>query len=108
MFCTKCGKELGEDASFCGCCGYKLVKEESTQEISDKEEPVQKKKAGTGTKIAAGVMIVLLIMWIIGIIGNLVYGEYRGIKGTKQLAADVFWVFIIGAISLYLIEKVRK
>ncbi|MCZ7363010.1 MAG: zinc-ribbon domain-containing protein [Candidatus Methanoperedens sp.] len=28
MYCPKCGKELEKDASFCGYCGYKFVKED--------------------------------------------------------------------------------
>lgn len=34
MFCPKCGKEVEEDAKFCGYCGYEFVKEKDTATIT--------------------------------------------------------------------------
>lgn len=43
MFCTKCGKELPNDAEFCVECGIKIVRREPGK-AQGKEEKIEQKK----------------------------------------------------------------
>ncbi|MCR5119544.1 MAG: zinc-ribbon domain-containing protein, partial [Lachnospiraceae bacterium] len=72
MFCSNCGKEIEDDASFCGFCGQKLREagpaDSNGPEPANNNRPdifsdtvVSKKKNNTGPVIAIAAVAVLLI-----------------------------------------------
>lgn len=82
MFCTKCGKELEDDAVFCTGCGAKIVKVEGgSPAVSGQEAPKKVEKTETGQTekkqpaskktigIAAGA-ILLVLLFVLFIKGN--------------------------------------
>ncbi|MBR3927436.1 MAG: zinc-ribbon domain-containing protein [Clostridia bacterium] len=81
MFCSKCGKQLADDANFCPVCGAAVKRDESVSEVKPAE--VQVKEAKTvktvaekkkGKKKAFKIIIILAaIAAIISLVGYLVY-----------------------------------
>lgn len=64
IFCSECGKELPEEASFCPYCLTKLI------EVKDGEKPVKKKKKS----IVQRLMIIATILNILGILSFTLLG----------------------------------
>lgn len=64
IFCSECGKELPEEASFCPYCLTKLI------EVKDGEKPVKKKKKS----IQKSLMIIATILNILGILSFTLLG----------------------------------
>lgn len=64
IFCSECGKELPEEASFCPYCLTKLI------EVKDGEKPVKKKKKS----IVQRLMIIATVLNILGILSFTLLG----------------------------------
>lgn len=72
MFCSKCGKEIADDAQFCQFCGNQIVKDEIVEEKKEIDlsvhKPKQQENKPSGCLIAIVVTIILFI--ILTIIGS--------------------------------------
>jgi len=80
MFCTKCGRENKDDASFCIQCGAGLV-QKTTVEI--KEKPSKTKKTFYTCGIIAAVLVILAIVIPIGICAIIGIGQNQESKALK-------------------------
>ncbi len=75
MFCTKCGGEIPENASFCTKCGSPIAKPQNqyhTETISDDTVTTPKRAVipAMGVWIGAGVIVIASLAVIIGIVGQ--------------------------------------
>lgn len=61
MFCSKCGKEVADEAQFCQFCGNKIDNKKETENISNQEENNLKKNKNK----SYGIFIAIIISFII-------------------------------------------
>ena len=81
MLCPKCGKDVEEDAKFCGYCGYEFVKEKE-----------KRKKIGGKGLIGAGILCISFGYLVGGIFGNFILiniGTGATIWGVITLIANL-------------------
>lgn len=82
MYCPNCGKEIEEDAKFCGYCGYKIIKEK--EEVPISEKTIAQIEQPTVSQISFKQPIrnlVLLYVFTLGIYW--IYWFYRNWKHMK-------------------------
>lgn len=90
MFCTKCGKELNNDAKFCDGCGMPV------DEVEVKETPKKRKK--TGLIIAIIAIVLVFIIGVLALIGwaaesylqNLNVDDYDVLEELDLEESDLF------------------
>lgn len=70
-YCSKCGKEIKEDAVFCEYCGYKLTEEDDKGEIDPNDAP------------STGLAILCFLYPIIGLILYLIWNESSPLKAKS-------------------------
>ena len=74
MFCSKCGKELENDARFCNSCGIELKKEISEESMIEASKSPKVKKSSLLLKMVIIVMSILIVAMgsyiAVDIIGN--------------------------------------
>lgn len=65
MYCSKCGKEIADDAQFCQFCGNQIVKSETVEEKKEIDlsvhKPKQEETNGITGIVIAGIIFVILI-----------------------------------------------
>lgn len=98
-FCTNCGQELDNDATFCYNCGKKIIddrdnNENNTQNNTNKKSDDGVKITTQKSKIAAGLFGIFL-----GSLG--IHNFYLGYnsKATAQLLISVLSCFTLSFIS---------
>lgn len=73
-FCTKCGKQLPDDANFCNACGQKTdaqqprvqAAQQSAPARNSQSEPLVKRNPALGiTLILAGVAIIVITILLV-------------------------------------------
>jgi len=101
MFCTNCGKEIGDNASFCTFCGKAVNQasaptEQKVKVILDPEEVVQIKAPVDSSKSFTGQgKTIGWILMIVSIIFDLV--------AMVAIGFDAFIPISIGASALFVI-----
>lgn len=85
MFCSKCGKPLGEGNSFCGVCGQKteLPKADAVQEFASEglSEKQKRKKLHPGWLVGAGLVVGVLVVLVC------VYVFFPGLKDSRNVVS---------------------
>jgi len=69
MFCSKCGKEISEDAQFCQYCGNKIENKEETKEEKEIDlsihKPNEEETKTPSLVVILGIMVFLCLIFII-------------------------------------------
>lgn len=97
MFCSKCGKEIRNDAKFCEFCGIKMVTENEEINNADKTGKYNIDGEGFARKSRNGLGI---LYWIIGGAIGMVINKSPG-----EYDAFVLFLWPIAAYFLYLAIK---
>ena len=111
MYCTKCGKELPNDAAFCTNCGY-AVQGANSDQLKNSNNTENK----TSISLILGI-IGIVFAWLFALVGHItsIIGIILGIKEYKEtdkitgliisLVGEVCAILssIIGAVSMYYI-----
>ncbi len=89
-YCSKCGKEINEDAVFCEYCGYKLneVKEDDENEIDPNDAP------------STGLAILCFLYPIIGLILYLIWNESSPLKAKSCGKGALIGVIVSAVVSV--------
>lgn len=99
MFCKKCGKEIGEDAVFCSCCGAATSNEKVTDNKTDENREIKSKSSNAlGMNIVTTDMlkkiyiVVGLLFIVIGLFTSLVscnINTERGLLYSKSIKDEM-------------------
>lgn len=97
-FCPKCGKELADDAAFCGACGNNLNSQQQAQQQQPQQQPIivnvennnvnNNGKVGTKNKWVA-----LILCFFLG-----VFGVHRFYEG--KIITGLIWLFTGGLFGI--------
>ena len=98
MFCSKCGKEISDNAKFCNFCGQTVVKQSNEQQVRShaNERRICVNCNGEGAKRSTGRMIISIIIFLIAI--SVQFSILGGIfvLASLGIAVIVFLIFDIG------------
>jgi len=107
MFCTNCGKEVADGASFCTACGAKIVRENAAQPINEQQavtsapspaatpSPNAQQPAAAAAPVSASgtpkntnvkIIIAIAAVAVVVILALLLFGRGGGYKDYKELA----------------------
>ncbi len=103
MYCPKCGKEVIEGANFCEYCGNELVKEE--EEVPCIEENSINVKTRWPRKIAAGIVFLFLVVFVLFVIDKGSKSWGYGTQGTEDMIADMLIIVFLGGILYALLKS---
>lgn len=107
MFCTNCGKEVADGASFCTACGAKIVRENAAQPINEQQavtnapssaattSPSAQQPAAAAAPVSTSgelknknskIIVVIAAVAAVIILALLLFGGKGGYKDYKELA----------------------
>lgn len=66
MYCNKCGAENPDDSQFCAKCGNKL--KNFNEPLNVEKGSVQQKKSNRNKIVIAGIVVLVVILFIVGIV----------------------------------------
>lgn len=102
MFCSNCGKELEDSATFCSDCGqstgvHKVLPSESVKFVLDPSEVVETKPVADSSKTFSGQgKVIGLILMIFSIVGDLVAMFVIGFDAFIPITTASTVLFVIG------------
>lgn len=98
MFCSKCGKQIDDDAKFCEYCGavindQTVSSEKSKQTMVTNNNTSVKKNINKPLLIA---IIVIVVIGILGVVGAIAFEKYFYKKGDEAIKAvqDSYFEFL--------------
>lgn len=101
MYCSKCGKENGDKASFCIACGFKL--DSKIAPMHTTVATVTKNQAQLGT-IGLWSAIIGSIGFIISLLlrgtEDYAYGQYPWLREQASFAGTVDFVFYLSILAI--------
>lgn len=95
-FCSKCGKQLFDEAVICPGCGCSVVQQAPTQQAGTSYENTQKRESSSrATSAMVFAFLIPILGLILGIIGA---STYRTPEYRKKSVAAIFisigvWIF---------------
>ena len=91
MYCSKCGKEISDQAKFCNYCGAQMNNPQPAQQpVQQTTAPKRKSKAG---KVILGILIAVAVFFAaVYIYENVIYGDVEpsSIYTGEQALVDSF------------------
>lgn len=90
MFCSKCGKEIADDAQFCQYCGNKIENKEETKEEKEIDLSINEPNYdGTKTSSLVGILGVMVFLSLIFIIiGSTVTNAPENVTTTNNTTSN--------------------
>ncbi len=110
MFCKQCGKEVAENAKFCGYCGANLTEEDvqdtrNTQNTQNTETPVtagnNDASLASGIQTLAGAVMAILLFFPIVTI-HIGYGHDMDMNAFQRPGGYLMIVGVLAAFEPYL------